>query len=160
VASDARTDCQGTALAVGDDEQGALPADESADQQPYLGQKFTECEQWRSDFMAWLETKRPGLIELDIARRYGADFGFTSYDRAWLDGLTRLIQRLRNGDKRFGAGPSAGSALDGSDVCVGAYGQCDRVLAREVGRADDAGIAAVIVGNTLVFRNDKHVTIE
>jgi hypothetical protein len=126
---------------------------------PYLGRKFTECEQWRgTSWRGWKE--RPGLIELDIARRYGADFGFTSYDRAWLDGLTRLIQRLRNGDKRFGAGPSAGSALDGSDVCVGAYGQCDRVLAREVGRADDAGIAAVIVGNTLVFRNDKHVTIE
>jgi hypothetical protein len=30
----------------------------------------------------------------------------------------------------------------------------------EFGRADDAGIAAVIVGNTLAFRNDKHVTIE
>ena len=62
---------------------------------PYLGRKFTECEQWRGDVIARLEKERPRLIVLDMARRYGADFGFTSYDQAWLDSLTRLVQRLR-----------------------------------------------------------------
>ena len=32
---------------------------------------------------------------LDMGRRYGADFGFVAYDQAWLDSLTRLVQRLR-----------------------------------------------------------------
>ena len=82
----------------------------------------------------------------------------------------------------FWCSARAESALDDSEVCVGVYGQC----AREVERADDARIAAeatataaaagqyaelsglfctvdrcpVIVGNTLVFRDDNHVTIE
>ncbi len=56
---------------------------------PYLGRKFTECEQWRGSVMARLEKERPQLIVLDMSRRYGADFGFTSYDQAWQDSLTR-----------------------------------------------------------------------
>ncbi len=69
---------------------------------PYLGRKFTECEQWRGDVMARLEKERPQLIVLDMSRRYGADFGFTSYDQAWLDSLTRLVTAAAgNGRKAF-----------------------------------------------------------
>ena len=138
--------------------------------------------------MARLEKERPRLIVLDMSRRYGADFGFTSYDQAWLDSLTRLVQRLRGtGASVLVLGPGARSALDGADVCVGAHGQ-RRPRARP-SRSDglnDAGIAAeaaataagggqyadlselfctadrcpVIVGNTLVYRDDNHVTTE
>ena len=31
-----------------------------------------------------------------MSRRYGADFGFTSYDPAWVAGLNRLVTRLRS----------------------------------------------------------------
>ena len=104
---------------------------------PYLGRKFTECEQWRGDVLARLEKERPQLIVLDMSRRYGADFGFTSYDQAWLDEPDATgAAAARNGRKRFGAQPGAGSALDGADVCVGAYGRRGRVLALEDGWAE------------------------
>ncbi len=154
---------------------------------PYLGRKFTECEQWRSDVLARLEKERPRLIVLDMSRRYGADFGFTSYDQAWLESLTRLVQRLR------GTGASVLVLSQVPDphstvpTCVSAH--MDDAAACSPARSDglnDAGIAAeaaattagggqyaelsglfctadrcpVIVGNTLVYRDDNHVTTE
>ena len=154
---------------------------------PYLGRKFTECEQWRRDIMARLEKERPGLIVLDMSRRYGADFGFTSYDQAWLESLTRLVQQLR------GTGASVLVLSQVPDphstvpTCVSAH--MDDASACAPSRSEglnDAGIAAeaaatmagggqyaelselfctadrcpVIVGNTLVYRDDNHVTTE
>ena len=154
---------------------------------PYLGRTFTECEQWRGDVIARLEKERPRLIVLDMARRYGADFGFTSYDQAWLDSLTRLVQRLRGtgaGVLVLGPVPDPHSTVP---TCVSAHmdnaTECSPVRSVAV---NDAGIAAeaaataagggqyadlselfctadrcpVIVGNTLVYRDDNHVTIE
>lgn len=154
---------------------------------PYLGRTFTECEKWRGDVLARLATQRPALIVVDMSRRYGADFGFTSYDQAWLDGLTRLVQRLR----ATGAGVLVLSQVPDPQstvpTCVSAH--MDDATACAPARADgldDAGIAAeaaatsagggqyvelsdlfctadrcpVIVGNTLVFRDDNHVTTE
>ena len=122
-----------------------------------------------------------------MARRYGADFGFTSYDQAWLDSLTRLVQRLRATGASvlvLGPVPDPHSTVP---TCVSAH--MDNATACSPTRSDglnDAGIAAeaaataagggqyaelselfctadrcpVIVGNTLVFRDDNHVTIE
>lgn len=154
---------------------------------PYLGRRFTECEQWRADIMARLEREKPALIVLDMSRRYGADFGFASYDQAWLDSLTWTVQRLR----ATGAGvlvlsqvPDPHSTVP---TCVSAH--MDNAAACAPARVEglnDAGIAAekaavaagggrytelselfctvdrcpVIVGNTLVFRDDNHVTTE
>ncbi len=154
---------------------------------PYLGRKFTECEQWRADVLARLEKERPALIVVDMSRRYGADFGFTSYDQAWQDSLTQLVQRLR------GTGASVLVLSQVPDphstvpTCVS--GHMDNAAACSPARSDglnDAGVAAeasataagggqyvelsdlfctadrcpVIVGNTLVFRDDNHVTTE
>jgi SGNH domain (fused to AT3 domains) len=63
---------------------------------PYLGREYTECEQWRSGILDRLQKERPQLVVLSMSRRYGADFGFTSYDQAWLDSLTRSVAQLRN----------------------------------------------------------------
>ena len=154
---------------------------------PYLGRKFTECEQWRGDIMARLAKERPRLIVLDMARRYGADFGFTSYDQAWLDSLTRLVQRLRGTGASvlvLGPVPDPHSTVP---TCVSAH--MDDATACSPARPDglnDAGIGGeaaataagggqyaelselfctadrcpVIVGNTLVYRDDNHVTTE
>ncbi|EUA22502.1 putative acyltransferase 3 [Mycobacterium xenopi 3993] len=62
---------------------------------PYLGREYTECQQWRADIMARMRAEHPRLIVLSMSRRYGADFGFTSYDPAWLDGLGRTVAQLR-----------------------------------------------------------------
>src|SRR5262249_19635396 len=63
---------------------------------PYLGRQYTECVQWRGEIMARLRSERPRLIVLSMSRRYGADFGFTSYDPAWIDTLSRLVAQLRD----------------------------------------------------------------
>lgn len=154
---------------------------------PYLGRKFTECEQWRADVMARLEKERPQLVVLDMSRRYGADFGFTSFDQAWLESLTRLVQSLRaTGAKVLVLGPVA-DPHSTVPTCVSA--NMDNTVACAPARAEglnDGGIAAekaataagggqyaelsdlvctaarcpVVVGNTLVYRDDNHVTIE
>ena len=154
---------------------------------PYLGRRFAECEQWRGDVMARLEKSPPRLIVLDMSRRYGADFGFTSYDQAWQHGLTRLVQRLRGtGASVLVLGPVA-DPRSTAPTCVSAH--MDNAAACAPARSEglnDVGIAAestataagggqyarlselfctadrcpVIVGNTLVYRDDNHVTTE
>ena len=154
---------------------------------PYLGRKFTECEQWRGDVIARLERERPQLIVLDMSRRYGADFGFTSYDQAWLDSLTRLVGRLRATGASVLVLSQVPDPHSTVPTCVSAH--MDNADACSPARTDglnDAGVAAeaaataagggqyaelsdlfcttdrcpVIVGNTLVYRDDNHVTTE
>jgi hypothetical protein len=154
---------------------------------PYLGRQYTECEQWRRDIMTRLQSERPQLIVLSMSRRYGADFGFTSYDWAWMDGLSRLVAQLRAmGSAVLVLGPIPDPH---SMVPTCLSGHLDNALACSPARPDavnDAAIAAeaaattgaggqyadvsalfctadrcpVIVGNNLVYRDDNHVTIE
>ncbi|WP_420540840.1 acyltransferase family protein [Mycolicibacterium septicum] len=154
---------------------------------PYLGREFTECKQWRADVLTRIAKERPALIVLDMVRRYGADFGFVSYDQTWLDGLTRLVSQLRGTGARvlvLGPVPDPHTTVP---TCLSAHmddaSACapDRPVA-----VNDKGIAAetaavqagggqyarldqyfctdrrcpVIVGNTLVFRDDNHITAE
>lgn len=154
---------------------------------PYLGRTFTECEQWRGDVLNRLETERPQLIIVDMSRRYGADFGFAAYDRAWLDGLTRLVSRLRTAGAAVAVLGPVPDPLSTVPSCVS--GHMDDVVAcspRRSAAVNDTGIAAeaaavraaggsyidltdlfctaqrcpVIVGNTLVYRDDNHITGE
>lgn len=154
---------------------------------PYLGREFSECKQWRAAVLERIERERPGLIVLDMVRRYGADFGFVSYDQPWLDGLTRLVAQLRGTGARvlvLGPVPDPHGPVP---TCVSAH--IDDALACAPQRStamNDNGIAAeaaavragggqyadlgeyfcadqrcpVIVGNTLAFRDDNHITTE
>lgn len=154
---------------------------------PYLGREFTECKQWRADVLAKVAKERPALIVLDMVRRYGADFGFVSYDRAWLDGLTRLVSQLRGTGARvlvLGPVPDPHTTVP---TCLSAHVDDATACAPDRGVAvNDTGIAAeaaavhagggqyarldqyfctdrrcpVVVGNTLVFRDDNHITVE
>ncbi len=154
---------------------------------PYLGREYTECEQWRGEVMARIQAERPRLVVLDMSRRYGADFGFTSYDPAWLDTLGRTVAALRaTGATVLVLGPAADPRAP-VPACLSAHlddaGAC--APTRSTG-FDSGGITAeqaatvaggghyadltdlfcaadrcpVIVGNTLVFRDDNHVTTE
>ncbi len=60
-----------------------------------LGREYTECEQWRGQIIDRLRAERPRLVVLSISRRYEPDSGFTSYDPAWIDRMTRLTRELR-----------------------------------------------------------------
>jgi peptidoglycan/LPS O-acetylase OafA/YrhL len=153
---------------------------------PYLGREYTECEQWRREITARLQAEHPRLIVLGSGRRYGADFGFTSYDPAWVAGLGRLVAQLRGTGATvlvLGPIPDPHTTVP---TCLSAHladaGACSPPRSVAV---NDAGIAAekaaatasgghyadltalfctaqrcpVIVGNDLVYRDDNHVTI-
>ncbi|GFG73367.1 acyltransferase family protein [Mycobacterium botniense] len=154
---------------------------------PYLGRPYTECEQWRAEIMARLRAEHPRLVVLSMSRRYGADFGFTSYDPAWIASLTRLVAQLRSTGAQvlvLGPIPDPHSTVP---ACLSAH--LDDATACSPARTvavNQAGIAAeeaatnrggghyadltelfctaercpAIVGNTLVYRDDNHVTIE
>ncbi len=154
---------------------------------PYLGREYTECVQWRSQVMARLQTEHPRLIVLSMSRRYGADFGFTAYDPAWMDSLTRTVTQLRGTGAKvlvLGPIPDPHSTVP---TCLSAHlddaGACSAPRALAVNQAGIAGEQAataagggqytdltelfctvercpVIVGNELVYRDDNHVTIE
>ena len=138
----ARSDCTTTALAVGYHEQGVLcrlqdlPINSS-----YLGRNYTECEQWRSEVLSRLEKERPRLIVLDMGRRYGADFGSVN---AMECSSERSIAVNANGI----AGEAAAAATGG-----GQYADLSSLFYT-------AARCPAIVGNTLVYRDDNHVTIE
>jgi peptidoglycan/LPS O-acetylase OafA/YrhL len=154
---------------------------------PYLGREYNECEQWRGQIMARMAAEHPRLVVVDMSRRYGADFGFTSYDPAWIDTLGRTVAQLRSTGAAvliLGPAPDPHSSLPN---CLSAHlddaGACAPTRSAAV---NDDGIAAeraaatvgggqyadltdlfctpdrcpMIVGNTLVFRDDNHVTTE
>lgn len=154
---------------------------------PYLGREYTECEQWRGEIMARLQAEHPRLVVLSMSRRYGADFGFTSYDAGWVDTLGRTVNQLRNAgstvlvlgpvaDPRSSVPACLSAHLDDATACapprlVAVNG--DGIAAERKATTGAGGHYAdlsdlfctparcpMIVGNTLVFRDDNHVTTE
>ena len=154
---------------------------------PYLGREFTECQQWRGQIMSRLAGEHPALIILSMSRRYGADFGFTAYDPAWISSLTRLVAQLRStGAAVLVLGPipdphstvptCLSAHLDDATACAqprtaavnhtGIAAEKAATLAGGGQYADltdlfcTAEVCPVIVGNNLLYRDDNHVTIE
>ena len=154
---------------------------------PYLGREYTECEQWRGQIMARLQAEHPRLVVLSMSRRYHTDFGFAAYDPAWIDTLTRTVARLRStraavlvlgpvADPESSVPSCLSAHLDSATACAPARSvavDCDGIAAEHAATAAGGGHYAdltdlfctpdrcpVIVGNTLVFRDDNHVTTE
>ncbi|ODQ97799.1 acyltransferase [Mycobacterium intermedium] len=152
---------------------------------PYLGRKYTECEQWRGQIVARLQAERPRLVILSMSRRYQEDFSFASYDPAWIDALTRAVSLLRGmGSTVLVLGPvpdpqssvptclsahldDAGACAPSRAVAVNGDGIAAERAATEAGGGQYADLTdlfctpercPVIVGNSLVFRDDNHVT--
>ncbi|WP_433597548.1 acyltransferase family protein [Nocardia sp. CA-135953] len=153
---------------------------------PYLGREYTECEQWRGQILARLQTERPRLIVVSMSRRYGADFGFVSYDQAWIDSLNRLVGQLRATGAAvlvLGSIPDPHTTVP---ACLSEH--IDNAAACTPARpeaVDDAGITAeqaaattgggqyadltslfctaascpLIIGDNLVYRDDNHLTV-
>ena len=154
---------------------------------PYLGRTYTECGQWRAQVLKRLTTERPKLVVLDVSRRYGDNFGFTSYSAEWVQSLSSLVAELRKitAARVLVLGPVPDPHTD-VPVCLS--GHLDDAIACASTRSaalDSRGIAAeqqatsaaggqyadlselfctttrcpAIVGNDLVFRDDNHVTV-
>jgi hypothetical protein len=158
---------------------------------PAIGREYTECEQWRGEIIARLQAQHTQLAVLSMTRLYGAehgwDPGFTAYDSAWLDGLTRMVQKLRGiGVKVLVLGPipdpqsvvpdclsrnleDATACSPPSSKAVNHTGIVAESAATKVGGGQYADITElfctadrcpVIVGNTLVYVDLHHVTGE
>jgi hypothetical protein len=154
----------------------------------HLRREYTECEQWRGQIIARLRVEHPRLVVLGMLRRYqGAEDGLTSYDPAWIDSLTRLVLQLRDiGTEVLVLGPipdpqsmvpiCLSGHLDDATTCspprsvaVNDPGIAAESAATQAGGGQYADITAlfctadrcpVIVGNTLVYRESKHLTIQ
>ena len=154
---------------------------------PYLGREYTECEQWRAEIVSRLQEERPQLVVLGMSRRYGGDFGFTTYGPEWQNSLTRVVAQLRaTGAKVLVLGPvpdphtvvptCLSEHIDDATACspersvaLNAAGVVAEAVATAAGGGEYADLTElfctaescpVIVGNGLVFRDDNHLTIE
>ncbi len=154
---------------------------------PLLHREYTECEQWRGQIIARLQAERPRLVVLSIARDYGAGTGLMSYGPAWINSLTRLVQRLHDtGAQVLVLGPTPNphsvvpiclsSHLDDATACapkrstaVIQTGIAAEAAATDAGDGQYADLTAlfctvdrcpVIIGNTLVYLDSNHLTVE
>jgi peptidoglycan/LPS O-acetylase OafA/YrhL len=152
----------------------------------------SKCGQWRDEIMARLRANPPRLAVVSMWRGYvagqgGYDPGFTSFDPAWNDSLTRLVQQLRSiGTQVLVLGPVP-DPHESVPLCLS--GHLDDATACSKPRStavNESGVAAeaaatgagggqyvdvtdlfctadrcpVIVGNTLVYFDWTHVTFE
>jgi SGNH domain (fused to AT3 domains) len=150
-----------------------------------------DCEQWRSQIIARLRAEHPRLVVVSMWRGYGTGHnwlpGFTSYDPAWNDSLTRLVQQLRGTGAKvlvLGPVPDPHSSVP---ICVSGHLDDATACAQPRSKAvNESGIAAesvatkagggqyvdvtdlfctadrcpVIVGNTMVYFDIDHLTVE
>jgi len=156
-----------------------------------LVERFRHCEKWRGEIVARLQAERPTLIVVSVSRVYGSSgswqLGFSPYDPAWLDSLTRLVQQLRKTGAQvlvLGPVPSPQSAvpiclsghLDDASACspsrstaVNQTGIAAEFAATQAGGGHYADLTnlfctaercPVIVGNALVYVDSNHLTPE
>ena len=155
---------------------------------PRLQREYTECEQWSAQIIDRLRDEHPRLVVLSISRRYSrTSEGVWSYGPAWIDSLTHLVQELRGmGSQVLVLGPIPDSQLT-VPICLS--GHLDDISACSPPRStavNEPGIAAesaatkaggghyadltelfcttdrcpAIVGNTLVYLDKVHLTLE
>jgi len=158
-----------------------------------LVEYLEHCEQWRGQVMARLRAEHPQLVVVSVFRGYLASHsngflsGFSSYDPAWINSLTRLVQQLRGtGAKVLVLGPlpalttsvptCLSEHLDDATVCsppmsfaFNRPGIAAESAAVKAGGGQYAELTdlfcttsrcPVIVGNTLVYVDAGHLTIE
>jgi peptidoglycan/LPS O-acetylase OafA/YrhL len=153
---------------------------------PYLGRRYTECEQWRQEILARVRAEKPALVVLGVARHYTDVYHFTVYSQAWLAGITQMVREIRAaGSPVLLLGPIPKPPAD-VPTCLSAHlstvPACD--LRRTATTVDVTGMTAelaatragggrylnviplfctasrcpVIVGDNLVYRDDNHLT--
>jgi len=154
---------------------------------PFLRREYTECAEWRERMIARLRDERPRLVVLSIARSYGAYSGLAAFSPAWIDGLTRLVQQLRDtGAQVLVLGPTPepqlvvpvclSSHLDDATACSPARSTAlnQPGIAAESAATTAAGghyadlselfctktRCPVIVGDAMVYFDSNHVTLE
>jgi hypothetical protein len=153
-----------------------------------MAELFAHCAEWREQIISRLEAERPQLIVLSLWHGYGTAeslSGYRAYDAAWIASLSRLAQRLRDtGAKLLVLGPipeprfhvpaCLSGYLDDVPACtptrsaaVNEPGITAEAAAVSAGGAEyvdttdlfcTAERCPVIVGNTLVYLDDNHMS--
>ncbi|ORB01962.1 acyltransferase [Mycobacterium mantenii] len=151
-----------------------------------FGQRnYTECEQWRSRIIARLRSEHPRLVVLGMLRHGGT--GSPPYGPAWTDSLKRLVEQLREtGADVLVVGPTPdlhskvpdclSVHLDDATACssarstaVNQTGIAAESTASIAGGGQYAEVTELfcaanrcppIVGNTLVYEDEFHLTPE
>jgi peptidoglycan/LPS O-acetylase OafA/YrhL len=151
-----------------------------------VGRPYTECDQWRAQITARLQAEHPRLVVLSMRRAYRQS-GLTSYDPAWIDALNRLVKQLRGtGARVLVLGPIPDPLSIVPNCLTGHLDDATACAAPTSKAVNQAGIAAeaaatkaggghygdltelfctadrcpVIVGNTLVYLDEAHLTRE
>jgi hypothetical protein len=146
------------------------------------GRKYTECYQWRGQLIARLQAEHPRLIVLTLWRRYG-----DSDPAAWIDSMTRSVRQLRGtGAQVLVLGPipdpqsevpnclsvhleDATTCSPLRSVAVNEPAIAAEAAAVKAGGGQYADLTElfctaercpVIIGNTLVYFDRKHTTME
>ncbi len=170
--------------------KGACPLLDFPITNSLVGGKATHCDQWRTQIITRLRADHPRLIVLSMLRSYGLGIfpsRFKSYEPAWIDSLTQMVQQLRATGAQvlvLGPVPDPHSAvpvclsghLDDATACtpprsdsVNQSGIAAEVAATRAGGGQYADVTdmfcttdrcPVIVGNTLVYFNENHITLE
>jgi len=155
-----------------------------------LVEDLQHCQQWRTEIIDRVSAERPRLVVVSVWRGYGIDetmTGFTGYDPAWLDGMTQLVRQLRaTGAQVLVLGPipsphanvpiCVSGHLDDATACalqrsaaVNQSGIAAESAATESGGGQYADLSdlfctaercPVIVGNTLVYLDVSHLTLQ
>lgn len=150
----------------------------------FFQRKFNECEQWRGQIISRLQSEHPRLVVLGMSR-HDIGTGFPPYARAWIDSLTRLVQQLRGiGTNVLELGPipdlhsmvpdclsvhlgDATACSSPRQTAVNERGMAAESVATKAGGGQYADVTELfcttercppIVGNTLVYHNEFHVT--
>jgi peptidoglycan/LPS O-acetylase OafA/YrhL len=67
---------------------------------PDLGRTYFECDEWRSDVTALIQSMHPHLVVLGIAPNYDAPYDVVQDGPAWLAGIERSVRTLRSSGAR------------------------------------------------------------
>lgn len=152
----------------------------------FVQRPYTECDTWRGQVLARLRDEHPRLVVLGMLR-HDSGVGYPPYGPAWIDRLTRLVQQLRTTGARvlvLGPTPDPHSMvpdclsvhLDDATACaatrataVNATGIAAEAAAAAAGGGRYADVSDLfcgpercppIVGNTLVYQDEYHLTFE
>lgn len=152
----------------------------------FLQRNYTECEQWRGQTLARLQKERPRLVVLGMLR-HDSGTGSPPYASAWIDSLSRQVRQLRDGGADvlvLGPIPDLHSVvpeclsvhLDDATVCSSATSTAvnrSGIAAESKATKAAGGLYAdvtelfctmdrcpPIVGNTLVYQDEFHLTSE
>ncbi|BBX09166.1 acyltransferase [Mycolicibacterium aichiense] len=153
-----------------------------------LAELLAHCAEWRQEIVRRLKAERPRLIVLSLWHGYGTTeslSGYRSYDAGWIDGLSRMVQRLRDTgadvlvlgpipDPHFHVPACLSGYLDNVPACTptrssavnasGITAEAAAVTASGGQYVDTTDLfctlqrCPVIVGNTLVYLDENHMS--